>query len=466
MKRRDFVKYSVCGLVGVALGSRLRLPPLFQTEAYAATLDVNLGMAVADVEMVDTNRVPHWVFTFEGQPTLPGPVIFHFAGDTLNINVTNNLVEPDGANRAREVVIVGTAKTTGSIPKGQARTLTVAPNELPPGTYLYKDATLDPLSRVLGLHGCLVILPSPTATNPYGASSTPRVTALFNALGVGTPYDPEAIFPGQPWFATTDANPAYETNRHVEGTSDFEHHEVFFHHLNSPVLERFLYRTRIWLHSSIDPELNRAVIPPPGQVSILPDLNPATIKDTFNPHYYSVNGRQGAFAHHAADIMPSSTVGEPHVIRLLNAGLVTHSPHLHGNHFYVIAVNNVVGAASVYFGNTVGDNLFFLDTITLAPEDRIDWVHPYIRPPDIPRVLRDGTILRPGEAANGRLLKPLEELIPQELNLVLGGVPQNPLEYPMHSHMELDQTAAGGNYPQGAVLGWAITGEFGRLFFH
>jgi FtsP/CotA-like multicopper oxidase with cupredoxin domain len=457
--RRQFVKYAACGLTALALGPRLPLSSMFGTKAYAQeTLNINLGMMAADVEMVDTIRVPHWVFTLDGQPTLPGPAIFHFAGDTLNIRVTNNLVEPDRPNRTREIVIVGTAKATGPIPKGQTRTLTIAANELPPGTYLYKDATMDPISRVMGLHGPLVILPSPMATNPYGDFSTPQVTALFNALGVGVPFDPEALFPGDPWFATTDANPDYDPHTDPQ-SSDFHHHEDFIHHVNSPVFERFLYRSRIWLHSSIDPVLNREIAG--GTIP-----TPENFVARFDPQYYSINGRQGVFSHHAPDVEPSSTVGEPHVIRLLNAGLVTHSPHIHANHVYIIAVNNVVGSGGgVYFGNDPAeDNLFFVDTITLAPEDRIDWVAPFIRPPDIPRVLTDGTIHRPGEpVTNGATLVPLDELIPEELTELLdGGIPQT---WPMHSHMELDQTAAGGNYPQGAVTGWAIIGEFGRLFF-
>jgi hypothetical protein len=244
--------------------------------------------------------------------------------------------------------------------------------------------------------------------------------------------------------------------------SDHHHHEQFIEHPNgpqSPVLERFLYRSRIMLHHSIDPDLNRDVI----TLGNSPD--PATVKSNFLPQYFSVNGRQGAFAMHAPDIIPMGAIGQPHVVRLLNAGLASHSPHLHGNHFYVISVNNVVGGGGVYFGNQEGDdNILFLDSVTLGPEDRIDWAVPFIRPPDIPRVVgQDG------------LLVPLTQLIPQELQTVFepnpehieggrAGVPQNPLSYPMHSHMELDQTAAGGNYPQGAIAGWEITGEFDEDF--
>jgi hypothetical protein len=459
------MKYGMLGLSAAAVGSAAPFSP-FSRPAHAQGAAIELGMTTADVEMVNGNMVPHWVYTLNGVPTLPGPAIFAFATDTIVLNVTNSIPGP-----ARRLAIVGTRSPadqfallhqTGDIPFGQTGSLTIAPGVLKPGTYLYKDPTLDPVSRVLGLHGALVVLPFPTATEPYGmVNSAPNVMALFNELGKGTPRDPEALFPGQPWFAATDANPAYN---HMTNDSDHLHYHHFVEDPNGPqslVFERFLYRTRIWLHSSIDPVFNRAVI----DDGIIPD-DPAVVKENYLPHYFSINGRQGAFIMHSPDLLPMGTIGEPYLIRALNAGLAYHSPHGHGNHVYIISINNMVGGGGVYYGNDPGsDNVIFVDTMTLAPEDRIDWVVPYIRPPDIPRVLEDGTILKPGVPANGRLLKPLDELIPQELSTVLGGVPQNPLGYPMHSHMELDQTAAGGNYPQGAVAGWEITGEFG-VHFH
>ena len=33
-----------------------------------------------------------------------------------------------------------------------------------------------------------------------------------------------------------------------------------------------------------------------------------------------------------------------------------------------------------------------------------------------------------------------------------------PLYYPMHCHIEMSQTAAGGNYPQGMITHWEMLG--------
>ena len=132
------------------------------------------------------------------------------------------------------------------------------------------------------------------------------------------------------------------------------------------------------------------------------------------------------------------------LVRILNAGLYTHSNHLHANHFYVTAVNNAVQ-----------NNVIFIDSQTIKPLDRIDWVVPFIRPPDI--------------AGDPNIQ--LRDLIPEELALTIPGsngspgMPQSPLPYPMHCHMEPSQTAAGGNYPQGSITHFDFLGDVDGVDF-
>ena len=145
------------------------------------------------------------------------------------------------------------------------------------------------------------------------------------------------------------------------------------------------------------------------------------------------------------------------MLRLLNAGLHTCSPHLHANHFYVLAVNNVV-MENIVKPDTMtvtsqeteipasalpSNPLAASQTLLLHGGSRVDWLVPCKRPPDI--------------AADPTL--PLEDVISEELSLIIGDVPQSPLAYPMHSHMELDNTAAGGNYPQGMTTHFEFLGE-------
>lgn len=128
-------------------------------------------------------------------------------------------------------------------------------------------------------------------------------------------------------------------------------------------------------------------------------------------------------AHAAArNIMIRGRQGQPTLIRSMNAGLCTHSPHIHGNSVFdlTMQVGDSVACSS---------NIFEVDTWTLAPLGRKDMLLPFERPPDIP------TAAWP----------PRQEPFP--------------LRYVMHCHSEMSQTAGGGNYPQGMVTHWEMTGH-------
>lgn len=373
--RREFIKYSSCGLVALAVGT-LDLPFLFRTRAFAADQIVDLTMEGALVEMIDQTQVFHWLFSSAATgPSFPGPVIFAKSGDEITINLTNNLFEDHAFQ------IVATDVLTGPIPPGGKFSLTfTAPAA---GTYLYQDPLNAPVNRVLGLHGLLVVLPQ-SGNTPYSFPTAP-VQQLFNDLGT------TALFPGEPWLAE---------------------------------------RSRIWLFSSIDPRFN-------DQAQRGLAIDPLQFTATFLPRYFTINGKSGAFASHADDVIPRGRIGQPHLIRMVNAGMAAHSPHQHANHYYILSQNN-----------QVSDNVFDVDTFTVAPLDRIDMLIPFIRPPDIP----------------GDVNIPLRFLIPNELATVLI-TPQSPLSWPMHCHMEMSQTAAGGNYPQGLVTHFEITGDVDGVDF-
>jgi FtsP/CotA-like multicopper oxidase with cupredoxin domain len=410
MKRREFIKYGMTGLAAIAAGG-LDLPPIFPRQAEAANLLIDLSMEAAFVEMIDLTPVFHWVFASpQTGPSFPGPVIFATQGDVITLRVTNNLPGVHGFR------IVGTNIQIPAIPQGHFKAVRFA---VPPaGTYLYVDPLNDPVNRVLGLHGAFIVLPkyqagtraNPANQTPY-AVPTSNVARLFRDLG----HTPQ--FPGDPWIAVRPANvppnPAMD-----------------------PGLERYLYRSRIWLFHQIDPRFNARV--QAGQVIV-----PADIRQNFLPRYFSTSGKTGAFSAKDPNIAPKGYIGEPHLIRMLNAGLQTQSPHIHANHVYVTAVNRAVQK-----------NVVHVDTFTIGPTDTVDWLLPFVRPPDIP----DNPNI-PGPKPT-----PLLALIPQELNTKLI-MPQSPLEWPMHGHTEIDQTAAGGNYPQGMITHFIIIGDLDKVPF-
>jgi FtsP/CotA-like multicopper oxidase with cupredoxin domain len=327
--------------------------------------------------------LPVFMWCFEDPltgPRMPGPVIQVTAGDTVRVAVTNTL----GENHA--FAVSGVADS-GVIAPGETAVVTfVAPAA---GTYFYLDTLNGPVNRILGLHGALVVLPR-AGNTPYSAP-TPAVQQLFDDLGRAAHFPKHALTPAG-WQPE---------------------------------------RSRIWVHNQVDPHFN--ALAEQGMT-----IAPAEMKAHFLPRYFTINGKSGAFSSHDPASILDGRIGQPMLVRILNAGLFTHSNHLHANHFYVTAVNNVVR-----------DNVFFLDSFHIFPGDRIDWLVPFIRPPDIP-----------GDEAI-----PLRDLIPEELALVLGDVPQSPLAYPMHCHMEPSQTAAGGNYPQGTVTHFEFLGDLDGVDF-
>jgi FtsP/CotA-like multicopper oxidase with cupredoxin domain len=179
-------------------------------------------------------------------------------------------------------------------------------------------------------------------------------------------------------------------------------------------------KTVIWVFHQVDPALNHLV-----RLGHL--TNPDQFAQLFQPRYFTINGRSGYFAHHAHDTHLHSTVGHPHLIRNVNTGLWIHSPHTHANHCHLLALNGVVRP-----------NVFLMDTWTIRPMWRMDLLFPFIVPPDIPEHTWE-------KVKAGTQEEPF------------------PMHYPMHCHMEVAVTAAGGNYPQGLVTGIEILGPVDQI---
>lgn len=422
ISRRQFLGYGMCGLAGIAVGSWgvNSFPGTSFAQSFTAPLGISLSFEEGLVEMVDKEPVYHWLFKLSqfDLPVFPGPVIFATEGEQIDITLSNNLDE----EHAFEVLRVA-GSFSGPIAPGSSRTVSfVAPA---PGTYLYLDPLNAPVNRVMGLHGAFIVLPRGVQENsavntPY-SRPTVNVQRLFNDLGSS------AHFPGDPWIPLRPFS--LPANDHLPAE-----------------IERFLFRTRIWLFTQVDPHLNERV----RALGAGAVFNAVQFQHDFLPRYFLINGRSGAFASHDQASALEGFIGEPFLVRQLNAGLATPSNHLHSNHYYVLAINNVVqenviqpDSMSLTPVQTQAGDSFFTGGSTL------DWLVPLTRPPDIP----------------GNPDTPLRELIPEELSLVIGNVPQSPLRYPMHDHTEQSQTAAGGNYPQGDVTDLVFLGDVDKVPF-
>jgi len=390
VNRRDFLKFSSCGLAAVVVGSAGGWA-LFGKDslAFAASTRLDLTLVEADAEMVDGVQVPMWAFSssllsVDGVTPLgartPGPILFATAGDTLRVRVRNEISGGGPHGFAVPGVV-----DTGPLAFGEETDVSfTAPA---PGTYFYLDPFNEPVNRVMGLHGALIVLPSPLGNGTPFDAPTSQVRQLFDDLGT------TAHFPGHPWD-----------------------HD----------------RNGVWVFNTIDPAKNQAAFASVGP------LAPAAFLDGYLPSYFTLNGKSGFFgaqhgaaAHsdgHAgshdaqAHISLHGHIGQPLVLRTLNAGLMWHSPHIHGNHVYHLSSDGMVL-----------ENLQMVDTWALPPAGRRELLLPFIAPPDIPGNFWQRT----ATGLNDELF---------------------PLIYPMHDHNEISNTAAGGNYPQGIATHWQVNG--------
>ncbi len=282
--RRTILRGAVLGTTAVGIGvnpwGRRALGAMLGTGA-AVTDTLELTIRACLVEMADLTRVPMWAFDSpQAGLRVPGPVIHAVSGREVTITVTNTL------DRPHRFAVPGVVDS-GPIDPGVTGAVTfTAPVA---GTYLYHDPTAAPISRAMGLAGALVVLPAGTGTTPYDEPTRP-VADLFDDLGTTT------WFPGHPWVPS---------------------------------------RSWCWMFSSVDPVLHARAL-------VEPDLPAEEFAGDYLPTYFMLNGRTGFFASNDPATVLHGRVGQPALIRIANLGLVTHSPHIHGNHIYVLATDGEV----------------------------------------------------------------------------------------------------------------------------
>jgi hypothetical protein len=471
MKRRDFIKIGAGVLGGIALSSRF--PGVLISESQAATRNITVRITDAIKEMATYNGLNQdpngtcyfWVYQMsEGAqvipPDCPGPTIYATGGDVINMTVTNELDEPHA------FFIPGFAgANTGPIPPLQNAPANVANISFTvgAGAYLYYDNLNAPVNRVMGLHGALVVMPKSAQPGhklcPY-AKPTPQIQALFDDLGTAPHW------PGLSWEAGDPAT------------------------MTSP------QRQYTWICHQASPKLFRTVGSlAPGVIFDAAEFTRLFQKDDFKndsfnidksshiPTFFTINGQSGHFCHNNPCVTAMARVGEPLVIRVMNAGLMSHSMHLHANHYYVLSVDGVMQGTP----NGTGENnatllrpgIIWVDTFTLnqfgSPASRYDLLVPMMRPPDIPNV---GGIGRAGSGdaayattAGGLTYPPLQEfnVFQQKALTALSSIDgttvvpteqrQSPLCYPMHDHSEPTQSSQGGNYNTALISGVYFIGD-------
>lgn len=362
MNRRQFLAYGGAGAAALSASQA--------AYAQATATRIELSVEPADVELID-GRVVYQLLFFGGASGEARPVLRVTEGDLVTFAVRNNAPEP----HAFAIPGIVGATIPAIAPGGRGEVTIRAPRG---GTYLYLDPLNAPANRLLGLHGALISIPRESRTpagavTPYAADAlTPAARLVFDAMRD----DPNARYPGDPWRPE---------------------------------------REKIWLFAQIDPALC-------AQAELRRPIDGPMVQRTFAPRYFTINGLSGFDSSEAESVKPKGYVGQPLLIRNLNAGRNTHAPHIHGNHVLELSGTGADG------GVVVRDNIVERDTWIMPALERKDLLLPFESPQDVPRAV----------------WPPKEEPFP--------------LRYAMHCHTEMSQTAGGGNYPQGLVTHWDLLG--------
>jgi hypothetical protein len=490
LNRRAFLQCSTVGLgalwVGTMLPSWVKGDPAY-AQVTPQTLNFTITDALRDETTNNAINISQCFFWIYKEATLPaetpGPLIFALEGDTINLSVTNALPQN------HEFAIPGIGFTTGPIAPGATFTGVINVPAGSAGSYLYYDTLNAPVNRVMGLHGAFIVMPNPATGTPYTAADlagAPNLASLFRDLGV------KPWFPGLAWDESGNNGPKFPV------TPAFRQ-IVWVLHEASPNLfadvERFSFANPgvdFPASTFVNRFLNNSFTPAGANDP------PADAGDA--PQFFTLSGQSGHFSHNFPFLCPFMRVGEPAVLRVLNAGLWTHPLHIHANHVYVLKVRNELTGFDQFnaFEDLnpnrvpgIKDNHIWVDTFSAYPMDVWEWLVPYIRPPDVPNSLGigrpdlaqtlpvdptpipefgiiknpDGTV-SPGNTPFGETTWPPV----QEVNMAipkagtqLGGVPVHvqlsPMCYPMHDHSEPTQTVQGGNYNQGMISGLLFIGD-------
>lgn len=307
----------------------------------------------------------------------PARTIIAESGSTIRLRVHNRLTQPH-ALRLHGVPHPTKPEdlSTGPIPAGQTAELELTAPA--PGTYVYSDPTNGDVERVLGLFGVLLVM-SPDA----------------------------------PW-------------RLKPGGTEFERQWLWMTHVVDPVWAKIASTG-----GTVDPSATPAV---PRyfllnghsgfqSLGISRDLaaNDRRKEETL----MSGSAREIDVRNFSRSYSPGA-VGAGQLIRLVNAGIVRHQMHFHGNHVWTVRRGSLDFPRDRGYVDTAGHVVLqqWEDVVELEALERKDSVLPLRRPPEV--------------------IDPVWHA--RKTDWV----------YPMHCHAEPSQTAAGGLYPGGLVADWVL----------
>jgi hypothetical protein len=273
----------------------------------------NLVTGSASITTPDSDSVLIWAYGSGGTSPvqLPGPTLIVNQGQTVVVNLTNNLPQPVSIVFPGQGQVTASGGTAGLLTREAAAnggTVTYTFTASQPGTYLYHSGTNTALQVEMGLYGAIIV-------RPTGFNQDTNRTAYGHA---GTAYDHEYL------FLLSEMDP-------------------FIHDLVDFGFPEFVDNTtafiRFWF------------------------INGRNAGDTLFADNVGTHPNQpyGALAR--------TRPGEKVLLRLINVGRNLHAFHPHGNHSMIVARDGRMLESTAGAGPDLGVPDF---TITPTPGGTVD----------------------------------------------------------------------------------------------
>jgi len=262
---------------------------------------------------------------------IPGPTLIVTEGQTITVNLTNNLPPSAGSTSILfpgfNVATSGGAAGLLTQEAAPGSTVTYTFTASSPGTRAYYSGTQGDLQVEMGLYGAIIVLPltPPTVCGSLGVSS---------GATTGLP----ATNPG----GNSKARAAW-------GESDYRLATAAYDHPDSCYDREYLFQ-----FSEIDPNIHIQAL---AQVTAIANCTtgvagntcPTTLNvptEPYHPVYFMINGRSmpddmdtnyaAQYPHQPYNGNPHMHPGELTLLRIIGQGRWQHPFHEHGNH--VVAV--------------------------------------------------------------------------------------------------------------------------------
>jgi FtsP/CotA-like multicopper oxidase with cupredoxin domain len=352
---------AISGSVLAATAARAAAPGITGTTSPTGGVSFNLTAQPAYLNQPDGNQVYSWGYGCNGAPAgflpaamngancqsmqVPGPTLIVTEGQTVTVNLVNNL--PPAAGNTSILFpgfqVTATGGVIGllaqeAVPNGGMVSYTFVAKS--PGTRAYYSGTQGDLQVEMGLYGAIIVLPA----------LPPAVSAVCGTLGVGL----TATLDGLPTTHPGNNKRAKQT----WGENDFRLATAAYDHPGTCYDREYLFQFAemdLNIHNqalaqTLDPKRIAACAAGATQLAAGIPVSGCSLQvptEPYHPNYFVINGRSmpdnmdpnydTPYPHQPYNGNPHMHPGELTLIRVIGQGRWEHPFHEHANHVRILA---------------------------------------------------------------------------------------------------------------------------------